>query len=40
MHNRGKPVSVHIHSFDIRLAGGSNHGFSSDALYIKELYSH
>ena len=34
-----KAVSVHIHSFDIRLADGSNHGFSLDALY-KKLYCH
>ena len=38
MHNWRKAVSIHIHFFRFRLAGGSNCVFSSHAIYKKLLY--
>ena len=36
-----KEVSIHLHSFGVRLAGGSNsnRNFSLDAIYQKLLYT-
>ena len=30
--------SLHVHSFGVRLAGGSNCVFSSDAIYLANIF--